>query len=360
MKKGRVFRPFFYLLAIVFMPAVGLAGEQTISVKLDLNSYSEASSLQSIAGEWNDRIGKGDEAWLLLRLTLGYQNGNYSLQSIIRDDTFYRFANDTAQFVYLTKNHLALDSDRQFRLLIVPDKSSSRGLRFGFRHQFEDRLTLAAFISLLKPTRLVQGRLEGQAQAIGSNDYDFNFTSDLVYGDDPLFERTTGGLNGLGYSLDLTGAYQLGKHWRIDFQLLDVASDIRLDNVPYTTATATSDIKQFGDDGYLTYDPAISGRDGFKDYRYRFEPQMRFQLRYQLEQDAIVLEHRRVYGFDYQKLIYQQSTGFGELGWRWIPAFKAVGLSWARQHFAIALEADRASLAKMKYISLSGRFFWQW
>ena len=359
MKKGRSFRPFFYLLPLLFWPVLSIAENQKIGIELDLNSYSEASSLSSIAGEWNDGVGKGDKAWLLLRLTAGYEFGPYSLQAIMRDDTFYRFANDTARFVYLTENHLPLDPNQQFRLLIIPDKLSSRGLRFGIRHAFSDDFKLAAHVSLLQPTRLIQGRLDGQAQALGSNDYDFNFTSDLVYGEDPLFERETDGLKGLGYSIDVSGDFRINERWQVDFQLFDLASEVRFDNAPYTQATATSDIKQFGDDGYLTYDPAISGLDGYRSYRYRFEPQLRTALHFQLGRDSIALEHRQVYGSGYQKLIYRQAAGASEIGWSWVPAFKAVGLSWTNDAFSIGLESDRASLKSMKYISLSGRFFWQ-
>ena len=122
----------------MFAPLLQAQSDRQISLEFDSNSYSEASSLYSIAGHWNDTVKEGNVAWSLLRLTLGVKQGRYSIQAIVRDDSFFRFANETAWFIYQTHNHLPLNAGREYRLYILADKASSRGLRFGLQQPIND------------------------------------------------------------------------------------------------------------------------------------------------------------------------------------------------------------------------------
>ncbi len=341
------------------MSPLWAGADQRISFVFDSHSYSPATSLNSIAGEWNDKVGDGRQAWSVSRWLLGYQRADYSIQALWRDDTLFRFDNETARFVFMTENHLPLTTGQQYPLSIKADKASSRGVRFGVRHRFAQQQQLGLFISVLRPERLVQGYLQGQAQAIGSNDYDFQFASDLTYDRDPLFDRASDGLSGLGYSLDLSGDFRLDDDWRVNLQWLDIAGGMRIKQAPFTIAHASSDVKQFGADGYLTYDPVVSGRDGVKTWYYHFHPQLYLQLEYRLSAARhVMLEHHSVFNFRYQKLALSQKLGPVGVTVSWIPRMQALGLALAGKHFSIGLESDRLSLRQIKYLGLSGQLYW--
>jgi len=357
--KGRNFRPLFYVLFLRFPTLAFAEDNQRLMLEFDSSSYSEASSLYSISGHWNDRVSSGTEAWSSSRLVLGYRRGAISIQSVFRDDSYYHFDNQTAQFIYQTENHLPLTINQHFRLDIEPDRISSKGIRLGYTAALKPELKVSAFISLLYPVRMTQGRLAGEAVALNSNDYDFNFATDLVYAVDPLFDRTTGQLSGRGYSVDVLFNYVWDDHWTVDLQLLDIAGEIVFDDAPYTRADATSSVKVYGEDGYLTYDPVISGIEGFRYYRYKFQMKTHLKLGYQFHNsNRVMLEHHRVFGFGYQKLIFEQHLESGQLSWKLIPALKAAGLSYRNKSFSIGVESDQLSTKKMKYLSLNASIYW--
>jgi len=357
--KGRFFRPFFYAI-LCCLPVVGYAQpDNKITFSLDSFNYSEVTSLHSIAGHWEDRITAGNEAISVTRMMFGYDDQLYSLQAIFRDDTYYRFNNETAQFVFLTENRLPLENGYDYKLEIKPDKVTSKGLRLGFSKLFNQKIKLSGFFSLLKASNIIQGSLNGHAQAIGINDYDFNFSSDLVYQEDPLFERKTGGISGKGYSIDLIVDYTLNENWRFNLKLLDVMGELSFDNVAYTTAEATSDTKVFDEHGYLTYDPVISGIEGYKDYVYKFDMQTHLSVAYQLSnRNSLIFQYHRLFDFEYQKLVYRQQIGSYQLSWSLLPRLKAAGLNFKHPNFSIGLETDNSDYKKMKYLAFNTQFFW--
>ena len=357
--KGRDFRPFLYLMLCGF-PIVGVCQtDRQLTFMLDSFNYSEATSLHSISGHWSDTVSAGNEAISVSRITLGYQDKNYSVQAIVRDDTYYRFDNETAQFIYQIENSIPLENGQNFALFIKPDKSSSKGFRFGIDTEVSQNLKLAGFISLLRPTNLIQGSLVGQAVALDTNDYDFNFTTDLVYEDDPLFDRTTDSLSGKGYSIDLIIDYMISENWSLNLQLLDVMGELKIDEAGYTRADATSDIKVFDENGYLQYDPVITGKESYKDFVYQFEMQTHLSLAYQMSnKNSLVLQHHRIFDFEYQKFVFLQSNNQNQLSWSLIPQLKAAGFSFKHPNFSFGIETDSLNYKKMKYLNLNTQFYW--
>ncbi len=358
-KKGRIFRPFFYLLAWCFHSAAADDGSTRVQFAFDSTSYSETTSLVSIAGDWNDPVNPGNQAWSYSRMSLGYQNGPYSLQWIARDDSDYRFDNETASFVYLTRNQLPLTAGQSFRLQIKPDRLSSHGLRLGYRHTFDAPLQLSLFASLLQPDRFLHGNLQGQAIALDSNDYDFSFASDLRYDRDPLYDSLSRPLSGQGYALDILGSYAINTRWNIDFQWLDAISAIDIRQATRTRALASSQIKQYDDNGYLTYDPVVSGQDSTVDVRYRYSPQIHLSLQHRFANFVVRLQHHRVFGQSYQTLQADQIWSDGVLRWSVIPQFSALGIRYQTASYSVGLETDRLNWRQARYLSIHTRYFWR-
>ncbi|MCK5662383.1 MAG: hypothetical protein KAI17_02805, partial [Thiotrichaceae bacterium] len=301
----------------------------------------------------------GDKALSVSRMTLGFEYKKYSFETIVRDDSYYDFDNETAQFIYLTNNKIPLENGKDYALYIKPDKSSSVGLRFGINQDITPRLKLSGFVSILKATDLVYGELNGHAMAINSNDYDFFFSSELYYEDDPLFERETDAISGFGYAIDLIVDYTINDKWRINLELLDVVGELSFDDAPYTSAEATSDIKVFDENGYLTYDPVISGVELNKDFVYQFNMQTHLSVSYQLsDKNNLVFEHYRLAGFDYQKLSLLQKIGRNQVSWILIPELSTAGIKFEHPNFSIGVETDSLDYKKMKYLSITSQLFW--
>jgi len=358
-KRGRVFRPFLYAGLFILSTSSYAVSDTKLIFSFDSFNYSESTSIHSISGSWDDEISEGDQALSVSRITLGFEYKNYSFESIVRNDSYYGFDNETAQFIYLTENKAPLENGRDYALNIKPDKSSSAGLRFGINHMINPGLKLSGFFSFLKPTDLVHGELNGHAMAIDSNDYDFNFSSELYYEEDPLFERETDSIEGYGYSIDLIVDYRINDTWSINLELLDVVGELLIDQAAYTGAEATSKIKVFDENGYLTYDPVISGIESNKDFVYQFNMQTHLSVSYQLsDKNSLVIEHYSLAGFDYQKLSLLQKVGHNQVSWILIPELSTAGIKFEHPNFSIGLETDSLGYKKMKYLSITSQLSW--
>ncbi len=207
--KGRIFRPFLRVL-LVLLPVTGLCGEnEKLTIEFESVSYSEATSIYSIAGNWNDKVSSGDDALSFTRLSIGIENGPISLQYIQRSDTIYEFANDTARFIYQVENRQDLTPGEIYELEIQPKRQASHGIRMGYTTEVNEDFGVTVFFSLLSPSNVLDGELKGSAVAVAANDYDFDFNSALVYRDDPLYDRDGTSLTGDGYAVDLFIRYAI-------------------------------------------------------------------------------------------------------------------------------------------------------
>lgn len=355
--KGRFLRPFFVLVFLSLFTSANAQPEQALTLSFDSFNYSEPTSLYSISGHWNDPITSGDKGLSVSRFTLGYKTGDYDIQIIYRDDSYYRFNNETVQFINLIKNKLSLQPSQPYKLDIRPNRSSSRGLRLGYNTKISDDLTVSGFLSLLKPTDLLQGSLSGEAQALESNDYDFDFSTDVVYKDDPLFERPNSRISGKGYAFDLIIDYAINQQWQFNWQILDIIGELSIKNAPFTQAQATSDIKVFDDNGFLQYNPVAAGFEGSKDVVYKLKTQSHLSATYQLSnKNSLVFQHHKFYNLEYEKLMLKQNNGKAEISWSLIPRLKGFGFGYAKKHFAFSYEADDIHLEKAKYLNIQFRY----
>jgi hypothetical protein len=358
-QKGRILRPFLWGLMALLPTSLSAKEIERLGFEIDSLSYSEATSIHSIGGHWEDDVGAGDEALTIERLYLSYFHGPFSIQYVMRYDAYYDYANDTARLLYQVENKLPLQPGDQYELYIGADNSSSKGFRFGYTAWHTDDLEISAFFSLLELTDIEQGELTGNATAVGNNDYDFSFHSDLVYEDDPLYERESEQVSGQGYSFDLAIHYVADQNWDLNLEVYDLFSRMKVDDAPFTTADATSDIKHFDEDGYVTFDPVATGVEGNKSYTFEFNTQTHLAVGYRLaNDDSVVLQHHHYVNTNFQELNYVQRFDEKEFALNMIPEFKAFGASFRMPSFSISLMADDLDYEEMKFLSFSLQYYW--
>mgnify|MGYP001822236785 CR=1 FL=1 len=357
--KGRIFRPFFRVL-LVFLPVTGLCGEnEKLTIEFESVSYSEATSLYSLAGNWNDKVGSGDDALSFTRLSFGIESGPISLQYIQRADTVYEFANDTARFIYQIENRQDLIPGETYELEIQPKRQASHGIRMGYTTQLHEDVGVSVFFSLLSPSNVLDGEVKGSAVAVAANDYDFDFDSSLVYRDDPLYDRDGTRLTGDGYAVDLFIRYAINERWHMNLDLIDLAGELSISDAPFTVASATSDVKTFDEDGYVVYNPVITGLEGNRDFTYEFDTQAHLALSYLLSNEySLVVQHHQYKNVGYQELQFVQLGNQRKFSWHLVPEIGAAGISSTTPVFMLGLTADDFDRNKMKYLALDGQYFW--
>jgi hypothetical protein len=114
--------------------------------------------------------------------------------------------------------------------------------------------------------------LRGNATATGPKSYDFDLFVDYVYDKNYLYERrdvSSSDSTGKGYSFDFGLKYVINENLSAEINFRDLLGRIYWEDVPYTTADATSDVKEFDDEGYMKFRPTIRGYEFFKDFEQK-------------------------------------------------------------------------------------------
>ncbi len=357
-RKGRIIRPFLCGLLLVTAGPASADKNQRLGFEIHSFSYSEATSIHSIGGHWEDDVSSGDKALTVDRLYLGLLHGPFSIQYVQRYDAYYDYANDTARLLYQTENKLPLKQGDQYDLYISEDESASKGFRFGYSDWLRDDFKLSVYFSLLELTDLEQGELKGSASVVDSNDYDFSFYSDVVYEEDPLYERGKENVYGRGYSFDLAMHYLVNQNWDLGLQVLDLFSKMKVDDAPFTTAEASSGTKRFDEDGYVVFDPVVTGFEGYKSYSFEYNTQTHVVVGYRLKNsDSITLQHHDYYNLDFQEINYIQRFDEMELAWNLIPELNAIGFSIRTPSLKFILNTGNLDYDEMKYLQLSFQYY---
>ena len=175
----------------------------------------------------------------------------------------------------------------------------------------------------------------------------------MVYEKDPLFERDTGQINGRGYSFDLALEYRIDQNWDLALEVLDIYSKMKVDDAPFTTATANSDTKNFDEDGYVVFDPVVTGFEGNKSFSFEFNTQTHLTVAYRLaNDDRVLLKHHHYENLEFEEVNYVQQFDGWQLGWNLVPELEAVGFTVQSRYLVFRLNADRLDYEEMKYLDL--------
>lgn len=255
------------LLLLLFVTASHVsAGEYEPYTNIQSIFYSEPIAIQSILGTWAAPFKGGDKALTYNKAELGVRRGNWQFGFLERYDYQLEFSPETAELIYRIQNRLPLEVGREYELRIKAQHNYSRGLRLAYQHKFSSRIRAGIAASYLQGKALTDGALQGSAQVTAQKDYDFQFDVDYFYSRDVLFERDVTSPSGEGYSLDFNIDWQASKRFTAQLSVVDLIGKMFWDNAPFTIATATSDTKTFDADGYVQYQPAISGIESNKNF----------------------------------------------------------------------------------------------
>jgi hypothetical protein len=164
------------------------------------------------------------------------------------------------------KNKTPLVPGEQFDLLLDANTMVSDGLRITFSQEYSQSFSYGVSVSYLRGELFNDGSLSGQAEVITDKEYEFSFDVDYYYSEDKLFDREVDPPQGRGYALDLVFDWQLSDKLKFGFQAYDILTRMYWEDAPRTIATASSDTKEYDEDGYVIYNPVVSGLETNQDY----------------------------------------------------------------------------------------------
>ncbi len=354
--KGRFIRPFFYALPLLLVPLT-VEGESQVFFDFDSFTLSEATSIHSIAGNWSDGVSAGTEAFSKTRISFGMNKGPYQIEYLQRYDQHHRYANETIEFLHETNNQIPLQADSEYRLKLDSKKIYSRGIRVGYQHNLSPRFKSNLFVSLLESDVVLDADLIGEAKSTSANDYDFDFEYSAEYGEDPLFGRPSESIYGSGYTIDLSMSYQASDSWGFEIDWFDLSSRLNYKKTLFTNASATSDIKTYDASGYVIYDPAVTGFEGYRGKTVSFPREVTYRVLKTLpDQSEIEFEYRDFGPLQLSQLAYRFDYKSQTLEWLWLPTIDAIGFGVKSERTRFSLIVDDFDIQKAHVFGLAFSF----
>ena len=314
-------------------------------------SYSEPIAIKSMMEEWQSSFKGGSKALTYNKAEVGFRWQNWQLGILERYDYLLEFSPQTAELVYLTENHLPLEVGKEYELRIKAQQQFSRGLRLGYRQIFSRTFSAELAASYLQGMSLTDGGIQGTAQATAEKDYDFQFDADYFYSRDVLFSRDVNAPGGSGYGLDVKFDWQPNERFSARLSIVDLVGKIFWSDAPHTTATATSATKTFDPDGYVRYEPAISGRESNKNFTQPLTRKIFLTAKYQWFDNTELLAEIQDF----------EIVRFASIGAGWchnhIDCFQgmynttatAVSLRYLGRGLRVELASDKLDLAQARY-----------
>ncbi len=254
------------LSVLVTFAAYAGADEYGPYVAVQSVSYSEPVTLKFMLGDRQTPLKKGSKAFTYNKAEVGFRWGNWQFGVVERLDYQLEFSSETAELIYLAENRLPLEEGKEYELRIRAQHNYSHGFRLAYRHKFSSRINVGLAASYLQGKAFTDGTIQGSATVLGEKNYEFQFDADYSYSRDILFERDVVSPSGNGYSLDLNIDWRPNKYFMAQLEVVDLIGRMFWDNAPFTTATASSNTKTFDEEGYVRYDPAVSGFESNKDF----------------------------------------------------------------------------------------------
>lgn len=250
---------------------------------LDSFSHSESVPISDAVGDWESPLKDGDNAFTYNWAEIGATYKDFSLGLLSRYDYELQYSPETAEFYHLVNNKKSLPLNKQYHLDLTAKHTYSEGVRLSYGLRFNKQLEIRIGGSYLKGLKLTDGRLRGTASAIAENDYDFNANVDYYYSEDALFGRKVNKPNGVGFSIDSLINWTIRPKFNVHLAITDLIGRMYWSDAPNTTATATSATKEYDEDGYVKYNPVLSGYESNHDFTQKLYPRFHMQLNYSLD-----------------------------------------------------------------------------
>ena len=360
MKYNERFLPLIFLI-FIFLPQSSYADEYPVQPYfiMDSFSYSETVSIESTLHGWKgDDFHSGKRQWSWNWVELGVQYQHWGLGLVKRYDYDLRFSKETSEFYWLVANKKDLSTGTQYDIDLQVNVLHSSGIRLSYFNSIKNFFNYRIGLAYLQADYMLDGQLKGNATADSESslDYDFDANLDYHYIEDDLFDRVVDKPKGKGFALDVEFSYQVTPNIHWQFQVRDLLTRIYWWDSPYTLGKATSDRKEYDDNGYVSFNPVLTGFERITDvYVQKLDPRWYNKINYQLTANyAAVLQHRYQYGHALFSLggDYKLNNA-NHLGISYWPINQALEVNWNYHKLKLTVVADGVELSEVNTLWFS-------
>ena len=312
------------------------------------------SSLSRKDGDYTALAAERFDAGVTLE-SLGY------IGYVYRNEVFIKASNDATNLFYLVNFKKDIPLNKQYDIEAYAEEYITYGLTYSKAftvYQRENRcINIGLGLSFVRATDGQKANLHGTATSNGARDYDFELNLEYRYNRNVLYDYDVESYKGYGFNTYL--AFEL-IYEDLDLRLIanDIGSKIYWQTLAYSSVVATSDNKEYGEDGYPKYQPAISGREGYKRYIQKISSRYELDINYQLASKTTLNV-----GSDYYQGIYFPYVGLEHSFWNDIyhyvsyeHYFNMLGLGTRYKGWDIEVKANTVNRPSAMGLVFSGSF----
>ncbi|SFM56942.1 hypothetical protein [Halopseudomonas yangmingensis] len=342
-------------LAIALLAASHAQADNRFETRSSLHSisYSDIAPIkQVIDGLKGKPINAGDFAFTHNQFEISQHWNNWEFAAFWRYDYYLEFDKDTAQLIYLDKNRQPYQEGKVYKVELDANHLRSQGLGIGYVFNIRPGLDLRTRANYLSATEMQDGSLRG-AVATEAGNYSGQLDLDYNYSEDKLLKRAKQSVKGRGWSLDLDLDWQINSQLNAWLHGRDLYSAIRWNNLTYTVADATTDRASYNPDGTISFRPAVSGFEGYRDHTQRLPARYTLGSSYRMAPEWSLTgeifsydEHlfpRAALNWHLKHATLQASYDFGA---------DAFGLGVNSKYLQVLLRADDTDYQKAKALQL--------
>ncbi|WP_455207853.1 hypothetical protein [Kaarinaea lacus] len=346
--------PLLLSLSLLLWVPVSLAGTAPYVV-IDLFTYSEPVPVTDVINNRNGEFSGGEIAFTHNWAEIGATYNNFGVGILGRYDYDLKFSEDTAEFYYLINNKKPLPQGRVFDLSLDAKHTHSEGVRLSYLYPLNKKTNITVGLSYLRGVWLTEGKAQGQGIALAENDYDFQFNVDYYYSEDLIFERKIDTPAGDGFSIDFALDWSITNDLALNLRVIDLIGRIYWENSPFTTATATSDVKEYDENGYLIYKPVLSGFETSTNFTQKLQPQVKALVNYRwtpkLAAEAYIQSY---YIADFYQLgLRYYFSNATSLSTRYMFDTHAISVAYTMRYFNVMITSDALDFNEAHTLGLS-------
>ncbi len=327
-------------------------------------SYSESTSVNSLLNKLNGSLSNGDLAFTHNRLELGvkadYTDHQFGLGRVMRYDHLVHYTQDTLQLFYLKNNDLPVDSNRDYNIFIETNRVRADGFTFSYGNRSIEHLQIDLKGSALQTSKLLDGGFSGQMTSkdgelsYGGLDLDYSYDEDIIFGH-PVEEPT-----GSGVAFDLDIGWQYKPNLRADISIHDLCSKLDWDNAPHTIAQLNTDRVTFDENGFISVEPALSGRNSELSFSQRFPRRTSGSLSYISGNTRYWISDYHQLATHFSQLGFTHQSRYGSFKLGYYPAYLAYELGYESSWFVVNLKTSDFNFRNAKLVGLEMAFKHSW
>lgn len=261
----------FYLFLVLNFSLPAGATE----IYLSQNTFSDSQAVPLIYAKekWNSDYTRGSYSHSYVWSETGLRTKHWGVGLLYRFDIQAKYNSDTVDFLFRVKNKRELTPEKKYQLKIDINQLRTFGSRISYRN-IHNGLRYNIGVSILRAHTTTQGTLQGHAEILTQKDYEFEFDTDYFYSTDYLFDRQVQQPTGFGLSTDASFSLNIGRYTRLSVQTTDIIGFIYWSKAARTVATGDSSVRNYDENGYLRYEPYITGTESYEKFIQFLRPRV--------------------------------------------------------------------------------------